>query len=669
MNRSRIVQVIALTLLLVAPSARAQWLLDGAAACTNVAGQYLLIDQSWAPYIGSGLVADGAGGAILVWADGRNDQSDIYAQRFDGSGSIQWALNGVALCNSPNGQDFPAIVSDGAGGAIVTWNDNRTFTQDIYAQRISASGVPQWTSNGVLVCGLADSQYYPKIVSDGAGGAIITWQDYRTGIDIYAQRINSAGAPLWTTNGVPICTRAGDQTIPKIVSDDAGGAIVAWTDGPFLNGDLYAQRVNAGGVVQWATNGVALCVDPTDQDIFAIMADGAGGAIVAWQDIRNGDFDIYAQRVSASGVAQWTADGAWVCVAFGGQGLAPYGALATDDAGGAIIAWHDIRDGVSHDIFAQRVDASGAPVWGFNGVGVCMAAADQGWPTVVSDGSGGAVVAWHDSRGGPEADVYAQRVNANGSFAWTSDGVRISGATGGQTFPQLVADGSGGAIVAWNDFRWSNSDVFVQRVEDTYGYWGHPEPVLVAAADIPNDQGGKVGVYWRASDRDRPVPRTIGHYSIWRVVPTPPPSSVVAAGSGAPRIITDLRDVGPDATGPLYAVLPSGPAPQFELFLEFIGTQSAHGWPNYSYSAWTRADSVAGSSSVELFVVAAHDKDDDYVAFLSNAKSAHSVDNLAPPPPLMLTAHRVGADVQLRWNHSLAPDLGHYSVYRASASA
>ena len=44
---------------------------------------------------------------------------------------------------------------------------------------------------------------------------------------------------------VPLCTAAGDQLSPTIVSDGAGGAIVVWQDSRSgsANPDVYAQRV------------------------------------------------------------------------------------------------------------------------------------------------------------------------------------------------------------------------------------------------------------------------------------------------------------------------------------------------------------------------------------------------------------------------------------------
>jgi len=43
---------------------------------------------------------------------------------------------------------------------------------------------PEWPSDptvNVPICTEAGYQYFPQLVSDGAGGAIITWYDWRSG--------------------------------------------------------------------------------------------------------------------------------------------------------------------------------------------------------------------------------------------------------------------------------------------------------------------------------------------------------------------------------------------------------------------------------------------------------------------------------------------------------
>ncbi|MEO8169146.1 MAG: T9SS type A sorting domain-containing protein, partial [bacterium] len=60
----------------------------------------------------------------------------------------------------------------------------------------NASGVAQWTANGVAMCTATNSQSFPAMVSDNAGGAIVGWEDLRNGdanADIYASRVNQNG--------------------------------------------------------------------------------------------------------------------------------------------------------------------------------------------------------------------------------------------------------------------------------------------------------------------------------------------------------------------------------------------------------------------------------------------------------------------------------------------
>ncbi|MBI1923046.1 hypothetical protein HYR99_02230 [Candidatus Poribacteria bacterium] len=98
----------------------------------------------------------------------------------------------VPISTAANSQQYPQLVSDGAGGAIITWQDDRNSG---YAQRVSASGAVLWTTDGVPVA--AGFSASPQLVSDGAGGAIITWFEYRDGDDIYAQRVNMVGPSQW----------------------------------------------------------------------------------------------------------------------------------------------------------------------------------------------------------------------------------------------------------------------------------------------------------------------------------------------------------------------------------------------------------------------------------------------------------------------------------------
>jgi hypothetical protein len=379
-----------------------QWTADGTALCT-VAG-----DQT-----DPAIVSDGAGGAIVAWWDGRGDVPNVYAQRIDASGAVQWTADGVVLCDSTASGDYPflGVLEDGSGGAFVAWADSRWGDSDIYAQRVNASGTVQWTASGVAVCTAVGDQFNCRFAPDGASGVIVSWQDERAGVqpDIYAQRVSGTGTPQWTADGVALCTATGTQAGPRITSDGGGGAIVTWFDRRSGVDDIYAQRINASGAVQWTTDGAAVCTASGIQYSPDIVSDGSGGALVAWYDHRNADYDIYAQRINNSGAVQWTTDGVALCTASGEQ-LSPR--TVSDELGGAIVTWIDSR-GADYDIYAQRIDGAGTVGWTTDGVAVCEAMADQRNPVIAFDGDGGAIVAWRDYRNGgpaPNSDIYAARV-------------------------------------------------------------------------------------------------------------------------------------------------------------------------------------------------------------------------------------------------------------------
>src|SRR5262245_44267749 len=190
-------------------------------------------------------------------------------------GFAAWPLFGRALCIQDSIQGYSGITTDGAGGAIVVWMDFRSPRVNVFANHIKASGDldSAWPANGralltdeLALANAAAGQQSARIVSDGAGGAIAAWDDQRsnaTDQDIYAQHVGANGVVdvLWPRNGAPLTLAPGDQSLMAIVSDGAGGAIVAWTHFlPLVSNDLdiYAQHIMANGVMdpRWPANGV-----------------------------------------------------------------------------------------------------------------------------------------------------------------------------------------------------------------------------------------------------------------------------------------------------------------------------------------------------------------------------------------------------------------------------
>lgn len=342
-----------------------------------------------------------------------------------------------------------------------------------------------------IVCGAPGDQNRPEAVPDGSGGVVSVWNDARRSgrTDLFAQRLDVNGVTLWALDGVAVDTTAGALGIFRACSDDSGGMIVAWTriSGPEPN-RVRVQRVDANGQIRWGAGGLRAGLAELVQDMPRLVRDGSGGAFVLWSNWSSGfAANIVAQRLTSAGTRLWSGTGV---------SLTPDGEMRTIEAverpgGGVYFAWWQT--------FAlpqvAGIDASGAALWpggiaitdapmsnvpprlvgvaaGNGVVFVCgggnelyarrIGPGGSSWPTaqrvvsgnwyqstpaIASDGAGGAIVSWVDSRNFFDAEMYAQRLRFDGLPLWATDGVglpqmRVTGASG------LVSDGAGGVWIA-----------------------------------------------------------------------------------------------------------------------------------------------------------------------------------------------------------------------------
>ena len=457
-------------LLLAATPCRAAWPNDPASnlpICTSPLSQDL-------PQI----ISDGSGGVIIVWqATSTGGVKGIFAQRVDREGQAEWGEKVIAVCRRDSDQQRPMLVPDSSGGAIVVWQDYRSGKNwDVFAQRIDRSGKLRWSDEGVPISSAAGDQLGPQIASDGHGGALIAWQDLREGpdSDLYAQAVDSTGQVRWSADGIPILAGPGAQLLAEVVTSGAGGVFV-WRGSRSSDHEasIYAQRVDARGNPMWGPSGV-LVDDGAAPDAHPVsIPDGRGGVIVAWES-----GPIYAQRLDASGRLLWGDDGIALSTA---DGSAP--AIVPDGDGGVILAWQtESRENEASDVRAQSVHASGALRWGADGIAVCQASGAQTEVAATQAAAGGAIVMWRDARNDPFGDLYAQRVDSSGTVLWRVDGIVASNAPGFQSALTIRSDGFGGAVATWTDGR-AGRHIYAQRVTPQGRLGG------VAGADRPTPRG------------------------------------------------------------------------------------------------------------------------------------------------------------------------------------
>lgn len=479
--------VIVLILIAAAPASHARWNENGIAVCK--APQHQRYPK---------LIPDGSDGVIAAWSDERHDNR-IYAQRVDPEGTIQWSESGIQVSRTISYNPF--LAPDGAGGALIVWRDYKDTPgdyNDLYAQRISRHGELLWAARGVPISTAPAGPEHYRIIPDGEGGAIIAWQSlYSESFGgpyihhIYAQRINAAGIVQWKENGILVCHSEGQKHQPDLHPDGAGGAYIVWREKRDCKelecSDIYAQRIDGNGSLLWGDNGAAVCTASERQAYTRITGDGEGGVIVSWMDDRHGWLSgIYAQRIGKDGSTLWTRDGVPVCES--NDDNRRYPEIASDGAGGAIVVWEDMRGcNICTGIFAQRIDADGNPSWKEDCLPVSRPQTSANYPDIIPDSEGGAIVTWWEQDEDGQ-DVFAQRIDHNGNLMWGKRGISITGQPGEGYYPRITEDGSGGAYIAWHDVRGSSCDIYMTRV----GPDGNPPPQII----IPDDQPiSDTGVY------------------------------------------------------------------------------------------------------------------------------------------------------------------------------
>ncbi len=485
------------------------WQADGLPVCTNPG------DQANPLMVADGLGGvfltwvDGRNGFADVYAQHLTGAGAL---------APGWPNDGLAVCTAPDDQFISDLVKDDAGGLFLVWDDYRdigTNALDVYAHHVLANGVldPNWPANGLVIAAYPGEQRGSHLAPDGQGGVFIVWNDERAtpGVfDMYMQHVSSSGtlAPGWPVGGKRVCTAPGQRGFAELISDGAGGAFVVFEDyrtSPTASSDVYALRVTADGTpaTGWTADGSAVSTATGAQGIPNLVSDGSGGFYVDWVDWRTAPPNdpnhpayghVYMQHMTGTGaiVPGWPVNGLGVCTAIGGQQVIK---LDGDGAGGALVAWFDYR--ADPRIFLSRVLTTGAlaPGWPANGLPVSTAVGYQNYPGVAADGLGGAYVSF--VTGNTFNQMYAQHITGGGALApgWPPTGVRLAFTIGQQSNPSIASDGLGSAIVAWDDTRYGfNRDIFAQQLAPNL-----PTATLVSlmSADAQTDH---VRLTWLASD-------------------------------------------------------------------------------------------------------------------------------------------------------------------------
>lgn len=407
------------------------------------------------------------------------------------TGLAQWTDNPAAntfVASGAADQVLPKIGAAADGSSWIGWFDNDGSGYKVKVQLLDPSGAPTFPG-GLVVSDQPQQSFLTDwdLMCDSTGAVALVFSDIRDGnLEVQAYRVLPDGTFAWGPNGVQLSDSVDFNPSPRITETSDGQFVAVWGRSPngAVPGDIRMQRLTADGQTLLGAGGMAV-VGPTgtEKPGFCDVVPSVGGSvIVSW--LRNtasfaSPRHLYAMRYDVAGSNMWTNPA--IVFDLGSLPIGYYPRTISDGSGGAVLAWHaSIGD---FNAYAQRITSDGVEVFPHNGASASANAGEfEMSPDVAYDHADDVVwIVYH-----------TRNTNQNrwgtSTQRFDSVGARLLGATGAvirplDTFedrsPEVAyAQGSGEIVAAWFDFPTGSvvdSRVVAVRIaEDGSFVWAVP---------------------------------------------------------------------------------------------------------------------------------------------------------------------------------------------------
>ncbi|MCK4385515.1 MAG: hypothetical protein KAW52_04550 [candidate division Zixibacteria bacterium] len=430
---------------------------------------------------------------IAVWEDERNGDIDIFAQKMTFNGDTVGRNFEVSEEDFPKDQWLPCVATIGDTAFVVIWVDGENF--NIYGRRFDADISP--LGEVFQVNGTGIPSWAPSLSCGPNGGFVVVWVDVGSG-NIYAKRFDPSADSLGASFKVNGDKGTRPHISPSVSVGESGNFVIVWEDFRETDSDIYAQRYNSDG--NKLGNNIMISSDSLDEDQYSpcVSLGKNDRFMVSWVDLRSGTEDVFAILFSFDGTPDTSVFRVDTAITSEPR-EDPW--VGSDTTGRYVVVWTDDASVV----YTQRFDSLGQP-FEFEAkltISDAEASGERHDPTLSTNPSGAFVVGWMDKRNS-NYDIYARTVRSNGSPQQGSDFTINDDSLGAnQKFPKIATNSDDGFMVVWEDFRNSNYDIYLKRfdssgqplgddfrVNDSLDHIDHSLP------DIACDDSGNFVVVW-----------------------------------------------------------------------------------------------------------------------------------------------------------------------------
>lgn len=381
---------------------------------------------------------------------------DVMVVRLDKFGNPVWPAPVVVEDRALSSTTDYGMASDAAGNVYLAYDQTNGSTAAIRVKSIDASGAERWAQWVTTAAGVNVGRC--TVASDGA-----VWVCHALNATPKIQRFNAAtGAPTFAS---PITiTESGATQLPADIQPSVDGAvIVSCVRYTTFTGAkvLRAHRINVDGTRPWSAIGTQVFTTNSLQfgNFPTFIPDGVGGAYFCWYG--TGPLQSYAQRVDASGAVLWGTSGVAVTTTTTDNRVSPSMVLGADNR--LYVFWSQQTPNTSiYGIFGQCI-SKGVRQWGNNGAAVEPMSSTFSRTSATAGRVGDAVVCFYaDSPSAVLDNLRSKRMSSAGVVEWSADIATNSGVKY-RLAPAPAA--ASGCVLAWQGgASVGSSDLFAARI-------------------------------------------------------------------------------------------------------------------------------------------------------------------------------------------------------------
>jgi hypothetical protein len=361
---------------------------------------------------------------LVVWQskESPNADSDICGQVVLDSGSTPDERDFCILISDTDNQEFPVVAYNSNNCQyLVVWQDDSKRDSEypgrnIYGQLISCTPETMGTPFPFFrPPGRAKDQLYPAVAYNSTDNQyLVVWEDKscpsssHTVNDIYGWRVDSEGNLIGDVIPISIATDCeSDESVqqsPAVAYNSQDNQyLVVWEDDRNGNWDIYGQVISTTGML-FGGNFPIIEIQGNQQSPDLAYNSQNNLYLVVWQDNRYGNWDIYGRRVLPTGRLH----GDFRISFSAGSEQIPAMAYNSQD-NEYLVVWQDMRNG-DEDIYGQRVGSDDSLL--DDECPISTVANDQEFPDVTYNSQNNEYLAvWQDERNGEDNDdIYGQRV-------------------------------------------------------------------------------------------------------------------------------------------------------------------------------------------------------------------------------------------------------------------